>query len=190
MKLLLCLIAINILFANTQKINTPQVPDAQMPKNPTMPQVEMPKNPTQDNKETNEETEILQNLINDVINKNMLLNSACIPEKITLKNSLNAKEVQKLGLQLQLTTPQYKDNLLKLKPLILKKAKTQKQSIKTNELADILIVIEFLDKGIQKHSIELSQNYLQIDNVLLENTPQIFRIFQTYFCNANTTQSQ
>lgn len=193
--LYLCLITINMLFANTQKINEPKTPVAQMPKNPTMPQIEMPKNPTQNNSETNEsKTTILQNLINDAIGRNMLLNAACIPEKIALQSKLNTQEVRQLGVQLQLTTAQYKDNLLRLQSLMLKPAQSeaQKQFITINkgELTGVLIAIEFLDKGIKKHSIALAPNYLQIDNVLLENTPQIFRIFQTYFCHANTIQSQ
>lgn len=193
--LCLCLIAINMLFANTQKVNEPEVLDTQMPKSPTMPHIEIPKNPTQNNSETNEsKTTILQNLINDTIRRNMILNAACIPEKIVLQSKLNAQEVRQLGVQLQLTTAQYKDNLLRLQSLVLKPAQSeaQKQFITINkgELTGVLIAIEFLDKDVKKHSIALAPNYLQIDNVLLENTPQIFRIFQTYFCHANTIQSQ
>lgn len=53
-------------------------------------------------------------------------------------------------------------------------------------LDGILMVMTFLDKGVKRHTIALSPNYIQIDNALLENTPQVFRIFQTYFCHART----
>lgn len=190
--LYICLITINMLLANTQKIDTPKAPDIKMPQNPTLPHIEIPKIPTQDNNEVNN-SKTLQNLIRDAIRYNMLLNAACIPEKISPQSKLNAKEVQQLGVQLQLTTTQYRDNLLRLQQLMLKPAnpEVQKQFIIANqgELTGVLIAIEFLDKGIKKHNIALTPNYLQIDNVLLESNPQIFRIFQTYFCHASTLQT-
>ncbi len=190
---------LHILFAEIPKIpqitipnaSMPHMPSIQAPKEPTMPTINMPNAPTQNNTTKNvATTTILQNLITDVIRHRMLLSSACIPEKIALQSKLNAKEVQQLGVQLQLTTSQYQDNLLRLRNLILKPANAtmQKQFLLTQqgELVGVLIVITFSIKNTQQHSIALSSDYLQIDNMLLESTPQIFSIFQTYFCHAYT----
>lgn len=176
-----------VIFADT-KVGVPNIPNTQMPKNPTMPQVEapkieIPKEPSKSN-ENAIKTTTLKTLIDDAIKNSMILDSACIPDKIAPQSKLNVKEVRQLGMQLQLNTEQYRDNLLRLQDLALKPTNSQ-NTTNTEGLAGVLIVIRFLDKGLQKHIIALSLNYLQIDNEILKSNPQIFRIFQTYFCNTN-----
>lgn len=203
----------NQLFAN--QLNVPQAPTINTPKNPTLPHIDIPRIDTpQSSIDSKPQNMILRNLINEVIQKNMHLSTACIPQQIAMQNKLTSDEVESLGIQLELTTTQYKDNLLRLQNLVLKPAnkEAQKQFVLNSQglniqsldsqnldsqnlnihspnsysLDGILMVMTFLEKGIKRHTIALSPNYIQIDNALLENTPQVFRIFQTYFCHART----
>lgn len=133
------------------------------------------------------DSKILKNIINEAIQKNMYLNTACIPQQVSMQGELNIDEVDKLGMQLELTATQYKDNLLRLQNIILSPANkdAQKRFVLTSHgLSGVHMVMTFSNKGIKQHVIALSPNYMQIDNMLLNNTPQIFRIFQTYFCHA------
>lgn len=210
----------NQLFAN--QLNVPQAPTINTPKNPTLPHIDIPRldaphidtSIPQSSIDSKPQNMILRNLIHEVIQKNMQLNTACIPQQIAMQNRLHSDEVENLGIQLELTTTQYKDNLLRLQNLVLKPAnkEAQKQFVLNSQglniqsldsqnldsknlnihnpnaynLDGILMVMAFLEKGIKRHTIALSPNYIQIDNALLENTPQVFRIFQTYFCHART----
>lgn len=111
----------NQLFAN--QLNVPQAPTINTPKNPTLPHIDIPRiDAPQSSIDSKPQNMILRNLIHEVIQKNMQLNTACIPQQIAMQNRLHSDEVESLGIQLELTTTQYKDNLLRLQNLVLKPA--------------------------------------------------------------------
>ena len=172
---------------NIPKLPTIQEPSINTPEAPKLPHIDIHTHISKTQSSVGYKTHsiVLQNLIDEVTQKNMDLNTSCLPQKISIQK-LNYNDVERIGIHLKLSTTQYKDNIFRLKNITLKPVNEdiQKQ-FESNSyvLSDVLMVMTFLEKGIKRHIITLSSDYIQVDNALLENTPQIFKIFKTYFCN-------
>ncbi len=173
-------------FLLAQDIKSIPIPDI-----PVIPQITTPTIESTDSFIDNvSNNKVLLDIINSSFRKQFIIVSYCIPQQMELKSGLDSQKVRQLGLKLYLSFQQYKDNLMRLKDLILKPVsqivQQQFNISKQNSILGALVVIDFLDRDNIEHNITLTSNLIQIDKSIYESSKQILNIFQMYFCHPYT----